>query len=205
MSKVEDFKPVVIYVYCDYIEAEKNKILFELRALHELKPKFEELGLEFTTETFRDFCKGGKKSLADALRLIEDELSKVSPVFRKGSEANYRNMLIDPLSTLIYEFKNACSYIGDPEWISVDNWVFSITEKGQAEIEQKHTIVARTQDQLDIWNELAELCEKIKALENKVRPFGLHLFEDPALIRPNLDPIPAGIPECRKDGLFVRK
>lgn len=202
--EVEDFKPVVLYVYKNFIDAEKTNIIYALRNTKELQPRFEELGLLFNTEMLQDFLTGGKKIMASALSGIEIELKKVEPMLRKGAENNYRSVLIEPLDNLIKDFNRAV-YIEIPSWVKVENWEFFLTEQGKKELELKHTIIAKTQEQLDIWNELNELCEKIKALENKVSHFGLHLFKDPALVSPNLDPVPAGIPECRKNGFFVRK
>lgn len=185
----------------------------QLTKLNELRIRFENLGLQWSISTIVDLFNGGAESESKMVRDIQQEVSRISiPGLRDRMQRELDDTVMHDFKQLRIDVKNMKPRC-DVSFLEIKNGAIVLSDKGKSEIEESFTIYAETPEEMEIWSEAVSIVERLNALDDRLRPFGIlaiarNDINEPSLIRMafrNAETDPFVLKECNANGFRVGK
>lgn len=176
-------KPIAIGFKQSLYDVRRGEINAALKAFNqEARPAMDQARLPFKIGTIRALLDG-----------------QIQP--RDAASANMRHVapLLDHPALKTIRAANI-----NPEHLNVIADGLRLTDEGVTAIQEEFMIMATTPEQVEIWNEANDLAKRMKALDKRLKPYGVHVFGSiPALFTNTLEVSPETVVLCENRGPFA--
>lgn len=209
--KEKTFEPVRIGYNERGCSDKLYKLKNSIQKLDEFRIRFENLGLGWNTDTLMDFLlNGALNSENNILKMISQEVERcIFPGRREALEKELNDTIYHDFKQLAADLKRAKPDC-EPKYLEFIGGSVTLSAEGKKSIEDSFILYANSPDELEIWKEATELVERLKKLDDRLKPFGVYAIAEwdvnsPALIRlststPEANPFT--IEECNPNGLW---